>query len=196
MPLQTPPEITFHNLDSSPALEAEIRQRIEKLERLYDRLIGVRVSIEALHNQHRTGNVYECHINLMVPGPDLVVSRKPHKAKEKYQNPDAYTAVRDAFQAAERQLKEYKQKQAGDTKRHEPLMQGQVAEMHPEEDYGYLLTAEGALLYFNRAAVINGDFDQYERGDVVHYVAGNGESGPSAVKVWRGSEHDIDKMRG
>jgi hypothetical protein len=28
----------------------------------------VRVSIEALHNQHRTGNIHECHIVLSVPG--------------------------------------------------------------------------------------------------------------------------------
>jgi ribosomal subunit interface protein len=193
--MQQEPEITFHNLDRSPSLEAEIRSRIDKLDQLYDRLVGVRVSIEALHNQHRTGNVHECHITLMVPGPDIVVSKKPHKAKEKYQNPDVYTAVRDAFQAAERQLKEYKDKQAGDTKRHVPLMQGQVAEVNVEGGFGYVLTAEGQLLYFSRSAVLAGDFDQYQRGDVVHYVQVEGEAGPSASKVWRGSEHDLDKMR-
>jgi ribosomal subunit interface protein len=193
--MQQEPEITFHNLDNSPALEAEIRSRIDKLDRLYDRLVGVRVSIEALHNQHRTGNIHECHITLMVPGSDLVVSRKPHKAKEKYQNPDIYTAVRDAFQAAERQLKEYKEKQSGEVKRHVPLMQGQVAEVNKEAGFGYVLTAEGQLLYFSQSAVLAGDFDQYERGDVVHYVQVEGETGPSASKVWRGSEHDLDKMR-
>jgi ribosomal subunit interface protein len=193
--MQQEPEITFHNLDRSPALEAEIRSRIDKLDQLYDRLVGVRVSIEALHNQHRTGNVHECHITLMVPGPDINVSRKPHKAREKYQNPDVYTAVRDAFQAAERQLKAYKQKQGGEVKRHVPLMQGQVAEVNKEAGFGYVLTAEGQLLYFSQSAVLAGDFDRYERGDVVHYVQVEGETGPSASKVWRGSEHDLDKMR-
>jgi hypothetical protein len=35
---------------------------------LYDRLVGVRVSLEALHNQHRTGNIHECHIVCRCPG--------------------------------------------------------------------------------------------------------------------------------
>jgi hypothetical protein len=50
------------------------------------------------------------------------------------------------------------------------------------------------LLYFNRNAVLNGDFDQFARGDVVHYIQSDGETGPTAVKVWRGPEHDLGKM--
>jgi len=102
--------------------------------------------------------------------------------------------VREAFKAAERQLIDHKRQLKEEVTSHQPLFQGQVAEMHVDEEYGYLLTAEGALLYFNRAAVLAGDFDQYQRGDVVHYIQGDGETGPTAVKVWRGSEHDMDKM--
>jgi len=193
--MQQEPQITYHGLESSPSLDAEIRARIAELDEIYDGLVGVRVSVEALHNQHRTGNIHECHITLMVPGPDINVSKAPHKAKEKYHNPDVYTSVRDAFQAATKQLRNYKAKQAGGVKYHEPLFQGQVAEMHVDEDYGYVLTGEGSLLYFNRAAVTTGDFDSYQRGDVVHYIAGEGETGPTAVKIWKGSEHDMDKMR-
>lgn len=192
--MQQEPQITYHGLDSSEALDAEIRARIAELDDIYDGLVGVRVSIEALHNQHRTGNLHECHVTLMVPGQSLAVSKAPHKAKDRYHNPDVYTSVREAFTAAEKQLRTYKAKQAGAVKHHEPLFQGQVAEMHVDQDYGYVLTAEGSLLYFNRAAVISGDFDQYQRGDVVHYIAGEGETGPSAIKIWRGSEHDMDKM--
>ncbi len=192
--MEEPLEIAFHNLEPSEALEAEIRERFAKLEKLYDRMTACRISVEALHKQHRTGNVYEVHIDMLVPGGELVVSRQPKKTKERFQNPDVYTSIREAFRAAERQLIDYKRQLSGEVKTHEPLFQGQVAEMHPEEDYGYLLTAEGALLYFNRSAVLNGDFDQFERGDVVHYIQADGESGPTAVKVWRGPEHDLGKM--
>ena len=183
--MQQPLEIAFHNLDSSPALEAEIRKRFARLEKLCDRLTACRISVEALHNQHRTGNIYEVHIDMLVPGGELVVSRAPHKAMEKYASPDVRASIRDAFRAAERQLKKYNRRLTGEIKRHEPEFFGRVAEIHPEEDWGYLLSKEGALLYFNRKAVLDGSFDQLERGIAVDYVQADGETGPTAVKVWR-----------
>jgi ribosome-associated translation inhibitor RaiA/cold shock CspA family protein len=191
--MEEPLEIVFHNLEPSAALEAEIRERFAKLERRYDRLVACRISVEALHKQHRTGNVYEVHIDMLVPGGELVVSKEPHKAKERYANPDVYTSVRDAFKAAERQLKRFKRQLREDLQPGEPLFQGQVAEMHPEEDWGYLLTKEGALLYFHRNAVLDDSFDDLERGDVVHYIEAMGETGPTAAKVWLGPEHDLDR---
>src|SRR5919201_260888 len=106
--MQIPLEITFHNLESSEWIETEIRERAAKLEKLYPRLVGCRVSVEALHQQHRTGNVYDVHIELIVPGVELAVSREPHRVKEKYAHPTLRTSLRDAFAAAERQLKDYK----------------------------------------------------------------------------------------
>src|SRR3712207_2064895 len=191
--MEEPLEITFHNLEPSPAVEAEIRERFAKLERLYDRMTACRISVEALHKQHRTGNVYEVHIDLLVPGAELAVSRQPKKAKERYANPDVYTSIRDAFAAAERPLKRYKRQLREDVQPQDPMFQGQVAEVHPEEDWGYLLTKEGALLYFHRNALLGGDFDGLRRGDVVHYIEAAGETGPTAVKVWRGPEHDLDR---
>jgi ribosome-associated translation inhibitor RaiA/cold shock CspA family protein len=191
--MEEPLEIVFHNLEPSAALEADIRERFAKLEKRYDRLVACRISVEALHKQHRTGNVYEVHIDMLVPGGELVVSKEPHKAKERYANPDVYTSVRDAFKAAERQLKRFKRQLREDLQPGEPLFQGQVAEVHPEEDWGYLLTKEGALLYFHRNAVLDDSFDDLERGDVVHYIEAMGETGPTAVKVWLGPEHDLDR---
>src|SRR6185295_8039259 len=66
--METPLEITFHNLPSSPAIEADIEKRVAKLEKLYGNLISCRVSVESPHNQHRTGNTYEVHIEMHLPG--------------------------------------------------------------------------------------------------------------------------------
>src|SRR3954454_2109543 len=117
--MEIPVEIVFHNMPSSPAVEQEIRERVEKLDRMYNHLIGCRVSVEHLHQQHRTGNVYEVHIELRVPGEDVVVSREPHHARARYADPDVNVALRDAFKTAERRLTEFKRKQRGDVKVHE-----------------------------------------------------------------------------
>jgi ribosome-associated translation inhibitor RaiA len=103
-----PLEITFHELDHSDSVAAAIRDRADKLERLYARLTGCRVSIEAPHRQHRKGNLYEVHIELAVPGGTLAVTRESHRPREKYASPDVYTTLRDAFDAAERKLLDYK----------------------------------------------------------------------------------------
>jgi ribosomal subunit interface protein len=191
--MDEPLEIAFHGIPSSEAVEAAIRERFAKLEKHYDRLVACRVSVEALHRQHRTGNLFEVHIDMLVPGAELVVSKPPQKAKERYANPDVYVSIREAFDAAERQLKRLKRQRREDLQPGAPLFQGQVAEMHPDEEWGYLLTKEGALLYFHRNAVLDGGFDGLKRGDVVHYIEAMGETGPTAVKVWVGPEHDLDR---
>jgi ribosome-associated translation inhibitor RaiA len=118
--METPLEIAFHNLTPSPAVEENIRERVAKLEKMYPRMTGCRVAVQAPHKQHRTGNIYEVHIEMLVPGAKLVVSREPHRAKQKYAHPDVYASVREAFAAAETQLKDYKEQQRGDVKNHPP----------------------------------------------------------------------------
>jgi hypothetical protein len=44
--MQAPPEISFHNLESSTWAEQEIRAGIADLERLYDRLVTCRVHVD------------------------------------------------------------------------------------------------------------------------------------------------------
>ena len=183
--MDEPLEIVFHNLEHSAAVEAAIRERFAKLEKRYDRLTHCRVSVEALHRQHRTGNLFQVHVDILVPGAELAVSKQPQKAKERYADPDLYTSIKDAFAAAERQLKRFKRQKREDLQPRAPLFQAQVAELHPEEDWGYLLTSEGALLHFHRNSVMDGSFDRLRMGDLVHYVAAEGETGPTAARVWQ-----------
>lgn len=189
--MQEPLEIVYHQVEPSEALEADIRERVGKLAKLYDRLTHCRVSIEALHRQHRTGNVYDCHIVMQVPGGELVVSRQPKKAKERYANPSVYTSVRDAFQAAERQLKEYKRQLRGDVKAHPDAFQGQVAEIDPGGEFGFILTNTGSRLYFHKNSMLADDFEELRPGDYVHYIETTGDTGPTANKVWRATEQQM-----
>lgn len=192
--MEVPLELSFHNIQPSDAIEAVVRERANKLGAIYNRLVVVRVHVEAQMKRHRTGNIYTAHIELGVPGKDLVVSKAPHKPKRKYADPDLYTIIREAFDTAERQLKDFKAQISGDVKTHESdmLFQGQVAQLYPEQDHGFLLTKEGGQLYFHRNSVLNNAFDKLKKGDVVHYVETVGDTGPIASKVRLSAEHRPD----
>ncbi|WP_142848889.1 HPF/RaiA family ribosome-associated protein [Telmatospirillum sp. J64-1] len=190
--MEVPLEIRFHNVEVSDALEAAIRERAARLDKLYGRLTSCRVAVEAPHKQHRKGNLYYVTVNMTVPGTELMVNREPHKAQDRYANPDVYKALRDAFDAAERQLLEYKERLSGDTKQHgdrSTSFHGQVATVHPEDDYGFLLTNTGGQLYFHRNSVLNAQLEELKSGDVVHYVEAVGDTGPQASRVWLGTSH-------
>jgi ribosomal subunit interface protein len=182
--MEVTPEISFHNMQSSDAVKSDILKRIAKLEKFYGRMISCRVSIEARTKQHRTGNIYDVHIEIQAPGGHLVVSREPHHIKERHANPDVYASVHDAFEAAEAQLRSFGKVRQGTVKPHPAPVQGQIAELFSDRDYGFILTNEGARLYFHRNRVMNGDFDKLKRGDAVQFVEGTGDTGPMAVKVW------------
>ncbi len=186
--METPLEIAFHNMPSSPDIEAEIRGQVGKLEHRFGRLTACRVSVDLLHRQHQTGNLYEVHITMRVPRGELAVSREPHRAKEKYAEPDIYVSLHEAFKAAARQLTEYKRKLKGEVKPHEESFAGQIAQLYPAEDHGFILTHEGTQLYFHRNSLIKGDFDRLQRGERVHFVETDGDTGPIASKVWPAGE--------
>ncbi|HVZ72868.1 MAG TPA: HPF/RaiA family ribosome-associated protein [Polyangia bacterium] len=102
--MQNPVEITFHHLPRSAALEERIDHEIRGLEKLFDRIVSCRVSIEAPPRHHHQGGVYRVRVELAVPGRHLIVDRSPD---EDAAHADPYVAVRDAFRAAERQLEDH-----------------------------------------------------------------------------------------
>ena len=110
--METPLQITFRGMDPSEALEERVRVKTEKLETFYDGITSCRVVIEAT-GRHQQGNLYHVHIDVGVPGTELVVSREPDQRQA---HEDAYVAVRDAFEAMARQVREYAQQQRGDSK--------------------------------------------------------------------------------
>lgn len=180
-------EIAFHNIDSSEWAEQEIRSRVAKLEQIYDRLITCRVRVDQrAKNSHGTIPPV-VRIEIGLPGKDIVVSHEPDYLQRKFQSPDLHTAINEAFRIAEDRLVEFKNLRQGRTKapHHDGENQflGQVAEMSPDEDHGFLLTKEGGLLYFHRNSVLSGDFDALTRGDEVYYVEDVGDTGPIATKV-------------
>jgi cold shock CspA family protein len=184
--MDSPLEIAFHNLQPSAAIEAELRKHVDKLEHRFGRLTGCRVSVEKLHNQHRSGNLFEVHITLSVPGHgrDLAVSRPPPRAHERIAHPDILDSIRHAFHAAERQLEAFKGRVRSDvTPPGASALTGQIALIEPGVAHGFILNNVGSQLYFHRDSVTNARFEDLKQGDTVHYVEEEGDAGPVANKV-------------
>lgn len=102
--MQLPLQVTFHNMDASEMVEESVREHAAKLERYFDRITGCRVVVEAPHRHHHKGKMYEVRIDISVPGSEIVVNHDGHKD---HAHEDVYVAVRDAFNAATRQLQDY-----------------------------------------------------------------------------------------
>jgi ribosome-associated translation inhibitor RaiA/cold shock CspA family protein len=187
--MQIPSEIAFHNIEPSPAAEADIRNHIGRLERIYGRMTTCRVTVDQRNRNQNDTIPPVVHIEISVPGHnDIVVNHEPAHLQRKFQAPDLRNAINEAFRIAERRLAKYKDKltdHGAAEMTHEAAneFRGQVAEINPEQDFGYVMTKEGSLLYFHRNSVLTGDFDAMRRGDDVTYVEGDGDTGPTASKV-------------
>ena len=186
--MQAPIEIAFHNIEKADWAEDAIRDHVARLEQMFDRLTTCRVRVDQRANNSNNTIPPVVRIELSVPGHrDIVVAHEPDRLQRKFQAPDLHNAINEAFRIAERQLTQYKD-QLNDRAAagaHEAAheMRGQVAEITPAEDFGFLLTASGGLLYFHRNSILSGDFDRLRVGSEVHYVEEVGDTGPIATKV-------------
>ena len=157
----------------SQAVEAQVRERAAKLDLFCEKIMACRVVVEAPHRRHHKGKLYHVRIDMTVPGGELVVKREPgqHAAHE-----DPYVAIRDAFDGARRRRR-------GDTKQHEPARAARVSRLFPQEGFGFLETADGREIYFNKNSVLGGGFDRVEIGSEVAFAEEQGEKGPQASTV-------------
>ncbi len=186
--MQLPLQITFRHIEASEALEKSIREHAAELDQFYDHIMSCRVVFELGHKHHHQGRLYHVHIDVTVPGKELVVSREPgqHHAHE-----DAYVAIHDAFDAMRRQLEDFARKQRGDVKSHELPSHGKVSELVADENYGRILTLDGRDIYFHRNSLLNVDFDDLDIGMEVRFSEEVGELGPQASSVNVIGKHHI-----
>lgn len=100
--MQKPLQITFKNFPHSDAVEQAVREKARKLEKFSDRITACQAVLEMLHRHHRKGNHFGVRLVVHVPGKELIVTHHNNPAHE-----DIYVAIRDAFEAAQRQLQDY-----------------------------------------------------------------------------------------
>ena len=109
-------QITFRDFEPPQLAEERIRDRFDRLVTIYPPITACRVVAEVPHRHHKKGWLYSVHIELVVPGGEVAVNRNHD---DKHSHEDFFVAMRDAFNAAERQLRTYSQRIHGRTKTHE-----------------------------------------------------------------------------
>ncbi|MBT5264126.1 MAG: ribosome-associated translation inhibitor RaiA [Rhodospirillaceae bacterium] len=111
-----PVRISFKNMDHSDALENAVQEKIDTMAKHFDRISECAVVIEAPHKHGHKSRIYQVRITMGVPGTKIAVN-KGHANKDQ-SHEDPYIAVRDAFNAATRQLEDFSRKIRGDVKAH------------------------------------------------------------------------------
>lgn len=93
-------QVTMRGLQQSETLEARIRERIAKLDTLFpDLMLRCHVVAEQPHHHHHQGGQFVVRLDIAVPGRDIAVNRGHSE--------DIYVALRDACNAARRQLDQH-----------------------------------------------------------------------------------------
>jgi len=110
--MHIPMQITIRDIEHSEALESRIRDKAKKLDEFFDHIMSCRVVVEVPHKHQHQGKQFSVRIDLGVAGGEIVVNRDHAE--------DVYVALRDAFDAAKRQLEDYVRKLRGDVKKHQP----------------------------------------------------------------------------
>jgi cold shock CspA family protein len=178
--MNTPLQVSFHNLPHSPTVDSAVHAAVERLEGLFDRIVSCHVIIDEPHRHHRQGNRLQVRIDLKVPGGELVVKREPATGGD----PDDLVAViHEAFEELQRQLEEFLERRRRFVKSHESPPHARVAKVFPEAGYGFLQTLDGRELFFHRNSVLNGGFKRLNVGSEVTFVEELGEKGPQASTV-------------
>jgi ribosomal subunit interface protein len=88
-------------MDPSNALEDAIRDKVASLEKLNAQISTCHIVVEMRHQSQAKGKLFHVTFDLTVPGKEIVVSRETHDRDE---HADVYVALRDAYEAARKQL--------------------------------------------------------------------------------------------
>ena len=89
--------VVYRDIDSSPALSQVIQKKVEKLHRFSNSILRSRVVVDSPHKHKHKGKLFRASIEIGLKGAPLTVS---------HDDASVHVAVRDAFAAAERILKE------------------------------------------------------------------------------------------
>ena len=104
------PQITYRGMEHSAAMDAKIVEYARKLEGFHPRITRCHVIVDEGDRKKQQGNHFEVHVDVHVPGHEIVASRKEHE--------DAYVAMHEAFTVVYRQLEEDISRKRGNVKRH------------------------------------------------------------------------------
>ena len=108
-------------MEPSPAVTARLEAEFAKLVRHYPEIVSGRLTVAALHRHQVHGHHYQIHLDVRIPGHEIVVSHEP-PVRQALLNAgvetdakrldldaphrDLYVVVRDAFDVVRRRLED------------------------------------------------------------------------------------------
>ena len=186
--MQIPMQITFRGIESSEAVERRVRELADRLERFHNHITSCHVTIQAPHHHQRQGVRYDIHLRIGVPNGEVDISRSGAKNGA---HEDPYVAIRDAFDAATRQLEDVVRRSDHRARERTAPTRGKVVRLFPQDGYGFIDTSDGLEVYFNEHAVLGPGFGKLEIGDEVTLEVADQESdkGPQASTVHPRPQH-------
>ena len=102
-----PLQVTFRGMSPSEAVAASVREKAGWLENFSDQVLHGRVVVEEPHRHQHQGKIFHVRIELSIRGGTIVVNRE---AEKEAAHEDVYVAIRDAFEAARRQLEDFSER--------------------------------------------------------------------------------------
>ena len=178
--MQLPLQITFRQMEPSPAIVARIRESAAKLERFSAQIMRCHVIVEPLSHRQNKGALFEFHIDITLPDQEIAI-RRAHPASHAHEDP--YVALRDAFRAARRKIEDYERKRRLDVKSHVGPPHGKISELDAARGFGRIEAEDGHLVYFHRNSVLGAKFEDLETGLKVRFTEEPGDLGPQASTV-------------
>jgi ribosome-associated translation inhibitor RaiA len=94
--MQSALQITGDDMPQSVALDARIREKVVKLEKVCPRLAACRVAVSAQPRRAHDRRLFTVQLSITYPGGEIVVTRNHHE--------DLMVVLRDAFIAGRRAL--------------------------------------------------------------------------------------------
>jgi cold shock CspA family protein len=162
-----PLQVSFRDIAHSPAIEARVRKHAAKLSRFHQRITACRVVIAAPEREHHKERLYVVRVSIALPGGNIHINRSP---RLDLAHADVYVAIRDAFAAAVRRIEDFARRLEGRVKRHEVEPHGIVRRLDPGKGFGFIETATGDEVYFNRKSVLKDAFKRLKPGSKVRFV--------------------------
>ncbi len=187
--METPVEIVFRRYEPSNEVRAEVAAQARRLEKFSPRITSCRAVVTGPNARRRAGDLFQVELRIAMPGrKDIIVDRQHGDAPE---HEHAFVAIRQAFDAARRQIEEAQRDLRGEVKVHAPQSHGRVAKLIADKDYGFIETPDGREVYFHRNSVLDGAFDRVSVGAEVRFVEEEGVRGPQASTVRLVGKHHI-----
>ena len=162
------------HLEILPEWREKIDEELARLQKHYSAPIQ-RARVVLIGTGHHRLGAFEIHLMAAIAGQTLTIKR---------QGAMVLPLIVEAFDVLDRRLEEASHLQQQQVKVHEEhTRSGKILRLFPEENYGFIETADGLEVFFHAHALKKGTLKSLTVGKEVRFALEEGEKGPQATWV-------------